>query len=139
MMTTATFTPLRRIAHPKGDLFHVLKCGEEDFKGFGEAYFTTVLHGQAKGWKRHTVMHMNLIVPVGCVRFYVYDEKQARTTHFDLGPDNYGRLSVPPGMWVAFKGMGSELNLVLNLASIPHDPTESVNMELDRYPLGDEA
>lgn len=32
-------TPLKQIAHPKGDVFHAMKCVDPGFEGFGEAYF----------------------------------------------------------------------------------------------------
>ena len=41
-----------------------------------------------------------------------------------LGPDNYCLVTVPPMVWNGFKGIGSEMALVANCASIPHDPLE---------------
>lgn len=140
-LTRALYTPLRRIAHPQGDVLHALKASDAGFAGFGEAYFTTVHQGVTKGWKRHLRMHMNLVVPVGRVRFHVHDEANGRTECFVLGEDatEYGRLTVPPGLWMAFSGLDAPLNLVLNLASIPHDPLEAVNQPLERFPLGSGA
>lgn len=129
------FTPLRRIAHPQGDVLHALKAGDAGFAGFGEAYFTSVHQGATKGWKQHTRMQMNLVVPAGRVRFHVHCERTGRTASFELGPNNYGRLTVPPGLWMAFSGMDAPLNLVLNLASLPHDPAEAVNLPLERFAL----
>ena len=70
LMEGVTLTPLRQIHHSKGDVFHALKNTESSFSEFGEAYFTTVHAGETKGWKKHTRMRMNLIVPVGSVRFF---------------------------------------------------------------------
>lgn len=128
-------TPLKRIHHPKGDIYHALKASDAGFAGFGEAYFTTVHHGQAKGWKKHTRMQMNLVVVVGAVHFHVYDERSKETTRFVVGEDNYVRLTVPPGFWVAFEGMGSALNLVCNIASIAHDPEEALNLPLESFAM----
>jgi dTDP-4-dehydrorhamnose 3,5-epimerase len=128
-------TPLKRIANPKGDLLHALKCSDAGYAGFGEAYFTTVHQGVRKGWKQHTRMQMNLVVPVGRVRFHLRDEARGTTTHHDLGEDAYARLTVPPGQWMAFEGLGAGLNLVLNLASIEHDPGEAMNRPLEDWPL----
>lgn len=134
-MGTVELTPLKRICHPKGDIYHALKAQEANFTGFGEAYFTTIKSGETKGWKKHLQMTMNLVVPVGMVRFYLHDEETRNTLSFELGEHNYQRLTVGPGMWMAFRGIGDELNLVLNLASIPHDPEESVNLPLEAFPL----
>lgn len=132
---TPYLTPLKRIFHPKGDVFHAMKASDPGFAGFGEAYFTTVHQGITKGWKRHERMQMNLVVPVGSVRFYLHDEVSGKTTQFVLGGENYARLTVPAGYWMAFQGVAAELNLVCNLASIEHDPEEARNVPLETYPL----
>ena len=128
-------TPLKQIFHPQGDVYHAMKASDTGFAGFGEAYFTTVHRGETKGWKLHTRMQMNLIVTVGAVRFYVYDGATGMTTQYVLGSQNYARLTVPPGYWMAFSGLDHELNMVCNLASIEHDPAEAVNVPLATYPL----
>lgn len=129
--------PLRQIATPGGDVLHGLKASDPEYAGFGEAYFSTVVFGAVKGWKRHRMMVMNLIVAAGTVRFVLFDDRDrvpGRYQSFDLSPDNadsYARLTVPPGVWMAFTGKGEGLNLVLNIASIPHDPTEADSAPLD--------
>ena len=45
-------TPLKKIGHPKGDVFHAMKLSDEGFCGFGEAYFSTVNKSEIKGWKK---------------------------------------------------------------------------------------
>lgn len=131
----ATLVPLRVIAHPKGDIRHALKASESTFHGFGEAYFTTILPEQTKGWKKHRRMHLNLIVVEGEVAFHVHDEHAGCTETFVVGPGNYSRLHVPPGLWMAFTGRAEVPSLVLNLASIEHDPEEAINVDLGAFPL----
>jgi dTDP-4-dehydrorhamnose 3,5-epimerase len=128
-------TPLARIAHPKGDVWHGMKAGDPGYAGFGETYFTTVHAGVTKGWKRHTRMTMNLVVVSGAVTFHLHDGASGGTTCHTLGDENYARLTVPPGWWMAFSGAGSGSNIVCNLASIAHDPLEAVNADLAAYPL----
>ena len=48
----------------------------------------------------------------------------------NLSQENYKRLTVPAGVWMAFKGIGEDLNMLLNLASIEHDPSEAISKEL---------
>ena len=80
--------------------------------------------------KLATKMTQNLIVVVGAIKFVIYDER----TFFDvtLSIDNYQRLSISPGLWVAFKGLNAN-NMLLNLASIEHSPSESNNRALDSF------
>ena len=129
-MDGVILTPLKKIHHPKGDLFHVMKASDVGYNGFGEAYFSNVFQDEIKGWKQHTEMTLNLIVVIGEIRFVIYNGK----TFFNvtLSINNYQRLSVSPGLWVAFKGLRAS-NMLLNLASIEHMPSESNVMALDGF------
>jgi dTDP-4-dehydrorhamnose 3,5-epimerase len=122
-------TPLKQIFHPKGDVLHAMKCSDNGFIGFGEAYFSTIHFEEIKVWKKHLSMTLNFIVPVGEIRFVIYDDREDSSTYrnfFDVivSQKNYQRLTVPPGVWVAFAGIGTKLNLLLNIADIEHDPEE---------------
>lgn len=134
-----TVNTLRRVHHPKGDIYHALKCTDSSFSEFGEAYFSTIYKNDLKGWKQHKKMIMNLIVPVGEVGFHFYNQAISKGAHIKVGFDNYVRITVQPGVWMAFEGISQGLNLVLNIASIPHDPQESINVEIDTFPLGEEV
>ncbi|OXA71473.1 dTDP-4-dehydrorhamnose 3,5-epimerase [Flavobacterium aquidurense] len=122
-------TPLKQIHHPKGDVFHAMKKSDLGFSGFGEAYFSTIHYKDVKLWKKHFEMTLNFVVPVGNIRFVIYDDREDSITvgaFFDviLGVDNYQRITIPPNVWVAFSGIGKDYNLLLNLANIEHDPKE---------------
>ena len=67
-------TPLKQIHHPKGDIYHAMKKSDIGFENFGEAYFSTIIKNDIKGWKKHTKMTLNLIVPSGEIEFVIYDE-----------------------------------------------------------------
>lgn len=128
-------TPQKRIPNPKGDILHVMKRSGPGYVGFGEAYFSTVHDGVIKGWKRHRRVTLNLVVPVGAVRFVIYDDRPDSATKgsFDdliLGGENHARLTVSPGLWMAFQGRSEGLNLLLNIANEEHDPAEADNREL---------
>jgi dTDP-4-dehydrorhamnose 3,5-epimerase len=129
-MDGVTLTPLKQITHPKGDIFHAMKASDDGFSGFGEAYLSTVNQGEAKGWKKHTEMTLNLVVVIGEIEFVVYDDN--RFYGVKLSKNNYQRLTVESGLWLAFRGLDSE-NMLLNLASIEHDPNESENVDLDIF------
>lgn len=133
-MDKVKLTPIKKIHHPKGDVYHALKVSDDDFSCFGEAYFTQIKKGYTKGWKKHIKMKMNLIVPVGDVTFYIHDQKYCTTKVYRINNDNYCRLMVPPGYWVAFEGNG-EINIVLNIASMEHCQEEAENVDLSYFPM----
>ncbi|SRR6266446_389115 len=133
-MPHATFTPLRRINVPNGDVLHALKATEQSFVGFGEAYFSIIHPKAIKGWKRHNRMTLNLIVPCGEIQISIHDDRRESTASYRLGPDRsetYGRLTIEPGLWVAFGGIGDGLNVMLNISDIPHDPSEADALPLN--------
>ena len=132
-MDGVTLTPLKQIFHPKGNIFHAMKKSDPGFAEFGEAYFSTINRNDIKGWKKHTRMTMNIVVPIGEIKFVVYNEQTKEFFSVLLSEKNYQRLTVAPNLWMAFNGIG-EYNMLLNLASFEHDPTEAINIELNEIP-----
>jgi dTDP-4-dehydrorhamnose 3,5-epimerase len=137
-MEGVLLTPLKQIYHPKGDIFHGMKKSDPGFTDFGEAYFSTVHPGEVKPWKKHIRMTLNLVVPVGKIRFVMFDDRpdsssKGQTFAVEIGPENYQRLTVSPGIWMAFEGLDDGLNLLLNMADMEHDPDEVERAELDRF------
>jgi dTDP-4-dehydrorhamnose 3,5-epimerase len=128
-------TPLRIIKSDLGDVMHALKQKEDAFQGFGEAYFSIIHYHAVKGWKKHRKMILNVIVPVGMIKFVLYDDRLGSNSYqlfqeILLSVENYQRLTVPPGIWMAFQGLDEHHNILLNIASIPHDPLEAENLPI---------
>ena len=134
-------TPLKRISTPGGDVLHALKSTDPEFQGFGEAYFSQVKQGAVKAWKRHRHQTQHLAVPVGRVRFVVYDDRQSSPTRgsldvVDLGrPDAYRRLRIPAGLWYGFQCLGDRDALIANCADVPHDPDDNEIVEPEDSPI----
>jgi dTDP-4-dehydrorhamnose 3,5-epimerase len=129
MIEGVELTPLKIILGELGDVLHAIKRTEDSFHGFGEAYFSIVNKGAIKAWKRHHKMTLNLVVPCGDINFVIYDERPDSTTYgeineINLSLQNYQRLTVPPMLWLGFKGLGNGLNMLMNVSDIPHDPNE---------------
>ena len=123
--------------HPKGNILHGIKKNDIGFTGFGEAYISTINTGEIKGWNRHKKMTLNLVVPFGEVIFVIYDDREKSTSKGNffrvvLSPSNYQRLTIPPGLWIAFAGNGDTTNLILNVANMEHDSNEIDHLDLNR-------
>lgn len=130
-MDKIILTPLRQIHTPKGDVFHGMKKSDVGYDGFGEAYFSTVNNGQIKGWKKHTKMTLNIVVISGEIEFVIYDDSTEEFKNVKLSLNNYQRLTVKPGVWMAFKGLENN-SILLNIASIEHNPEESENVSIEK-------
>ena len=131
--------PLRRIATDGGAVRHLLKTVDDGYRGFGEAYLSEIGQGRIRGWKRHREMTLNLAVIRGAVRIMVLDEQPAHgleQREFLLDESqNYCRLTIPPGLWTGFQGVADGLSTMINIADIPHDPTEADTLPLDHFPI----
>lgn len=121
---------LKRIPVSGGDVMHAMKLSDIGYNGFGEAYFSLVNKGVVKAWKLHSRMTLNLIVPVGEVKFVFVSPEEPRKFRSEIiGNSNYARLTVPPGLWFGFSGLNDN-NVVLNIADIIHEPSETKREDL---------
>ena len=134
MVDGVLVTPLRIIDTLGGNVMHAMKQSDPGYVGFGEAYFSQVSYGAIKAWKRHREMTLNLSVPVGQVRFVLYDDREGLQVfqELTLSPSNYFRLTVPPMVWVGFQGLSPEGSIVLNVANLEHNPTEIDRQEINQ-------
>ena len=124
-MDGVILTPLKKITNISGDVLHAMKATEKEFHGFGEAYFSVIKNKMIKGWKKHNVMTMNVIVPIGEAKFVFYSQETHEYRTEIIGSERYCRLTVLPGTWVAFQGLSERRSLILNVANIPHDSNEA--------------
>ena len=129
---------LKIIDHPKGNIYHAMKKSDHGFSNFGEAYFSTVLKNEVKGWKKNKKLTLNLIVPVGEVTFVLFDERKNSLTFnkkksFKISPFNYYRLTIPPKVWYAFKGHSSSFSLILNIIDQEHQSDYIIREKLDTF------
>jgi len=121
----------REIRDPRGAVLHMLRVDAPEFTAFGEIYFSEILPGFVKAWKRHQRQTPHLIVPIGRVEFVIADDRPGSPTHglisrLILGrPDHYELLVIPPMLWYGWRTIGETSALIANCADLTHDPTES--------------
>ncbi|MCP4112961.1 MAG: dTDP-4-dehydrorhamnose 3,5-epimerase [Desulfobacteraceae bacterium] len=129
MIDGVILTPLRQIPDERGKVMHMFRCDSPHFQQFGEIYFSCIYPGAIKGWHLHKKMTLNYAVPHGNIKFVLFDNRpdspsNGQIQEIFLGPDNYFLVTVPPGIWNGFKGIGTDMAIVANCATIAHDPDE---------------
>ena len=134
MIEGVAVRPLKRIADERGEIRHMLRCVDEHFERFGEIYFSTVYPGAIKAWHRHRDMTLNYAVIVGAVKLVLFDDRDGSSTHgalMELFPseNQHALITIPPGVWNGFKGLGVAPAVVANCATHPHDPGEITRMD----------
>ena len=115
---------LKIIKITAGNIMRILKKKNLTKGGFGEAYFSKIKFRSIKAWKYHKKMFLNLIVPVGKVKFVFYSEQDNRFRVIEIGEKKYSRITVPPKIWFGFKGIGKSESIILNITNIEHNPKE---------------
>ena len=135
MIDDVIITPLEVIETFGGNVMHAMKKTDLGYADFGEAYFSEIEKNTVKAWKRHREMTLNLIVPLGKIKFVLFDDRKGSNNRFQeviISKENYCRLTVPPMIWVGFKGLSSFKSILLNIASIPHNPKEVDKKEIHK-------
>ena len=129
--------PLMQIAGNRGSVLHMMRRDSKLFKQFGEVYFSEILSGKVKAWKRHKQQTQNLTVPVNNIRLVIYDNRPSSRTHgniveYKLGrPDHYRLVHIPPMLWYGFQAFGDETALIVNCTDQPHDPEDTELLPAD--------
>ena len=91
-------TELRQIIDDRGAVLHHFRCDDPEFTKFGESYFSEMVPGAVKAWKRHRQQTQNLTVPIGRVRFAIRDDREDSPTRGTV---------------------------IANCADLPHDPHDA--------------
>lgn len=128
-------TPLDIVGTTGGKVMHAMKKTSAGFSGFGEAYFSKIESGVVRAWKRHKEMTLNIAVPVGKIKFVLFDDRDRSNLRFQevtISEENYCRLTIPPMLWVGFQGCGKSDSILLNIANIEHNSTEVERMDIDQ-------
>ncbi len=123
---------MKKFPADNGEVLQALKSEENGYQGFGEVYFSWINKGSIKAWKMHSKMIMNLIVPIGQVKFVFFVENGTDDREFriiEIGENNYQRLTVPAGIWFGFKGLGKSNSLICNISNIVHSESEVIRKD----------
>lgn len=123
--------PLKMFGDEKGKVMHMMKCTDDSFKKFGEVYFSVAFPGIIKGWHKQKKATRNYAVVEGNIQLVIYDGKEFQ--EFFIGEDNYYLVTIPPGVWSAFKAIGNKKAIVADLTDLPHNPQESEKADISSF------
>tara|TARA_B100000886_G_scaffold164277_1_gene112032 strand:- start:520 stop:942 length:423 start_codon:yes stop_codon:yes gene_type:complete len=125
------------IKNNNGDIVHILKKSDKNYKGFGELYISKIKKNKIKGWNYHKKMKMNLFVIKGKVKFVFFDNRKKSINYnkfqvFNVSDKIFKIIKVPPQIWFAFRGIGKE-SFILNTSNILHDTNEQIKKPLNYF------
>ncbi len=134
------FVPRRVIPGAQGEVRRVLKSTDPEFSvdalPFGEAYISILYPDFRKDWKLHTTCVSRLAVLQGTIEFALYDMRENSSTYrqyqrMSVGDENYGLLVIPEGVAATWRNVSPGNTMILNIATLPHDPVESKIIPFD--------
>ena len=121
--------PRKIITDARGSVIHMLKASNSK-RPIAEIYFSSVLPGVDKGWKRHKIIWQRFTVPIGEIEFRFLDERPNSATtgqsySLRVSRDNHVLITVPPLIWYSFRCVSVTEALIVNATDFEHDPSES--------------
>lgn len=132
------YFPLKYIEDERGSLMHFLKNTDEYFQNFGECYVSWTNPGFVKGWYKHKKTHSLLTSPTANLKMVFYDNRQNSRFYgtidsLEIRKNNYGLVSIPPGVWYSFKAANEQPSIIINCLDSLYEAEE-----VDRLPIGTE-
>lgn len=117
--------PLKKIPDDRGTIFKMQECCDDEFKGFGEIYFSTVYPGIVKGWHMHESGILNYAVIRGMIKLVLFDDRAESKTKGNImelyiGSENYCLVQIPHHVWNGFKTVGNDMAIVADLITVNH-------------------
>jgi dTDP-4-dehydrorhamnose 3,5-epimerase len=120
------------IPDERGWLMEILRSDEDIFEKFGQVYITTAYPGVVKAWHYHKKQTDNFTCVHGMMKVVLYDSRKDSPTFKNIveifvGERNPALISVPPGVYHGFKGIGNETAYFLSIPTLPYnyaDPDE---------------
>lgn len=123
---------LKVIPDERGYLMEMLRCDDEFYEKFGQAYLTVAYPGVVKGWHYHKIQTDHFVCLKGMLKVVLYDGREDSPTRgevneFFMGERNLILLVIPKGVLHGMKGIGAEPGFLVNFPTEPYryeDPDE---------------
>jgi len=116
--------PLSVIPDERGRLMEMLRCDDDIFVKFGQAYITTAYPGVVKGWHYHKIQVDHFVVIKGMMKVVLFDPREDSPTNgvvneFFMGEHNPILLQIPTWVCHGIKCIGEQEAILLNIPTEP--------------------
>ncbi|GAF97803.1 unnamed protein product [marine sediment metagenome] len=134
---------LKPVVDERGTVMEILRCDDELFEKFGQAYTTTCHPGIVKAWHCHKKQTDHFCCVAGTAKVVLWDGRHASPTfreicEFFIGVRNPLLLKIPPGVFHGFCAVGNEEVTILNCPTNPynHDQPDEIRRPSDDPEIG---
>ena len=134
MIDGVVIKPLRKIPDDRGTIMKMQEASDDDFKGFGEIYFSTIYPGVVKGWHLHKNAILNYTVIKGMIKLVLFDGRENSPTNGEtqeiyIGDYNYCLVQIPKNVWNGFTCIGNTEAIVADVITVIHKDDEMKRMD----------
>jgi dTDP-4-dehydrorhamnose 3,5-epimerase len=117
---------LKVIPDERGRLMEMLRCDDDFFTKFGQAYMTAAYPGVVKGWHYHRIQADNMIIIKGMMKIVLYDDRSNSKTYkelneFFVGEHNPALIHIPAGVLHGFKCISETEAVCINIPTELYD------------------
>jgi dTDP-4-dehydrorhamnose 3,5-epimerase len=117
---------LKVIPDERGRLMEMLRCDDDFFSKFGQAYMTAAYPGVVKGWHYHKIQADNMIIIKGMMKVVLYDDRNNSKTYkeineFFVGEHNPALIHIPAGVLHGFKCISETEAICINITTEPYN------------------
>jgi dTDP-4-dehydrorhamnose 3,5-epimerase len=117
---------LKSIPDERGRVMEMLRCDDELFTTFGQAYMTSTYPQVVKAWHYHREQTDNFVVVRGMLKLVCYDarEKSPRRgelNEFFIDEHNNLLVQIPAGVYHGWKCISETEAIIINIASEPYN------------------
>lgn len=129
---------LKVIPDERGRVMEMLRCDDDLFIKFGQAYVTTAYPGVVKAWHYHKIQSDNFVVVKGMMKVALYDPRKGSPTRgmineFFMGEHNPILLQIPPHVYHGFTTVGESEAIVVNIPTEPYNRKNPDEYRLDPH------
>lgn len=129
---------LKVVPDERGWLMEMLRCDDELFTKFGQAYVSAVYPGVVKGWHSHSEQTDIVICVSGMVKLVLYDNRdgspsRGQVQEFFIGEKNPLLVQIPPKVIHGWKGISPDAALVVNIPDIPYNYDSPDEIRIDPH------
>ena len=126
-MDKIKFKKLKITKLKNGNIFHIFK-NSKSIKKINEIYCSQIKFNKIKAWKKHKKVNLKLVVPIGKVKFVMYNKKNFYSAV--VGEKKFGILTIPSGYWYGFKGENKHKSLIISFIDHKFSESETERKEL---------
>ena len=129
---------LKIILDDRGKLMEIMRCDDEVFEKFGQAYFTTALPGVVKAWHYHKKQDDHFVCVAGKIRLGLYDAREGSKTkgevnEFTLSLEDPFLVKIPKGVYHGFKSVSGAESMIINIPTMAYNSKEPDEYRIDAF------